>query len=205
MLDINEITLRFGGRLLFNAASAHISDGQKVGLTGRNGTGKTTLFRLILGDLGLDDGEINITKGQRIATVAQEIPDTNISLIDCVLKADTERTALLEKLAEAEQNDDGIKIGEIHERLNAINANSAEARASLFLPVSANSDDAAEDGLRYPALPAPLSIAAQQMPELLLSCPGMFQTAYLQQPMHVQLLVLPIEHGISSCRVSSGR
>lgn len=133
MLDINEITLRFGGRLLFNAASAHISDGQKVGLTGRNGTGKTTLFRLILGDLGLDDGEINITKGHRIATVAQEIPDTNISLIDCVLKADTERTALLQELETAEKQNDGIKIGEIHERLNAINANSAEARASAIL------------------------------------------------------------------------
>ena len=95
MLDINDITLRFAGRLLFNGASAHISDGQRVGLTGRNGTGKTTLFRLILGELASDDGDITITKGHRIATVAQEIPDGDLSLLDCVLKADTERTALL--------------------------------------------------------------------------------------------------------------
>ena len=98
MLDINDITLRFGGRLLFNAASAHISDGQKVGLTGRNGTGKTTLFRLICGDLSPDDGDIGMTKGHKIATVAQEIPDTDISLTDCVLQADTQRTALLAEL-----------------------------------------------------------------------------------------------------------
>ena len=133
MLDINDITLRFAGRLLFDGASAHISDGQKVGLTGRNGTGKTTLFRLILGDLQSDDGDITVTKGHRIATVAQEIPDTSLSLIDCVLQADTERTRLLTELDKAEKENDGIKISEIHERLNVIGANSAEARAGTIL------------------------------------------------------------------------
>lgn len=133
MLDINEITLRFGGRLLFNAASAHISDGQKVGLTGRNGSGKTTLFRMISGDLSPDDGDIGMTKGHKIATVAQEIADTTVSLIDCVLQADTQRTALLAELETAESENDGVKIGEIHERLNMIGANSAEARAGAIL------------------------------------------------------------------------
>lgn len=133
MLDINDITLRFAGRLLFDGASAHISDGQKIGLTGRNGTGKTTLFRLILGDLSSDDGDITVTKGHRIATVAQEITDTSLSLIDCVLQADTERTRLLTELDKAEKENDGIKISEIHERLNVIGANSAEARAGAIL------------------------------------------------------------------------
>lgn len=133
MLDINEITLRFGGRLLFNAASAHISDGQKVGLTGHNGSGKTTLFRMISGDLSPDDGDIGMTKGHKIATVAQEIADTTVSLIDCVLQADTQRTALLAELETAESENDGVKIGEIHERLNMIGANSAEARAGAIL------------------------------------------------------------------------
>lgn len=133
MLDINEITLRFGGRLLFNAASAHISDGQKVGLTGRNGSGKTTLFRMISGDLSPDDGDIGMTKGHKIATVAQEIADTTVSLIDCVLQADTQRTALLAELETAESENDGVKIGEIHEHLNMIGANSAEARAGAIL------------------------------------------------------------------------
>ena len=133
MLDINDITLRFGGRLLFDKASAHISDGQKVGLTGRNGTGKTTLFRLILGELSPDDGDIRMTKGQRIVTVKQEISDTSTSLLDCVLQADTERTKLLADLEKAEASSDGIGIGELHERLNVIGANSAEARAAAIL------------------------------------------------------------------------
>lgn len=133
MLDINDITLRFSGRLLFSGASAHISDGQKVGLTGRNGTGKTTLFKLILGLLSPDDGDIRLTKGHRIATVAQDVPEGEISLLDCVLKADTERTALLEELAQAEKEHNGVRIGEIHERLNVISANSAAARAGAIL------------------------------------------------------------------------
>ena len=133
MIDINNITLRFGGRLLFDGASAHISDGQRVGLTGRNGTGKTTLFKMIQGLLPCDDGEIRLTKGQRLASVAQEIPEGNMSLLDCVLRADTERTALLKALDEAEQANDGVKIGEIHERLNVIGAASAESRAAAIL------------------------------------------------------------------------
>lgn len=133
MIDINDITLRFGGRLLFDGASAHISDGQRVGLTGRNGTGKTTLFKMIQGLLPCDDGEIRLTKGQKLASVAQEIPDGDISLLDCVLRADTERTALLKALDKAEQANDGVKIGEIHERLNVIGAASAESRAASIL------------------------------------------------------------------------
>lgn len=119
--------------MLFDGASAHISDGQRVGLTGRNGTGKTTLFKMIQGLLPCDDGEIRLTKGQRLASVAQEIPEGNMSLLDCVLRADTERTALLKALDEAEQANDGVKIGEIHERLNVIGAASAESRAAAIL------------------------------------------------------------------------
>ena len=102
-------------------------------LTGRNGTGKTTLFKMIQGLLPCDDGKIRLTKGQKLASVAQEIPDGDISLLDCVLRADTERTALLKALDEAEQANDGVKIGEIHERLNVIEAASAESRAASIL------------------------------------------------------------------------
>ena len=131
MLDINDITLRFGGRLLFNEASAHISDGQKVGLVGRNGCGKSTLFKIILGGLSPDSGDVRLTKGHRIATVAQEVPEGDLCLLDCVLQADTERTALLQELETAENAGDGVRIGEIHERLSVIGANSAIARAGV--------------------------------------------------------------------------
>lgn len=133
MLDINDITLRFGGRILFNEASAHISDGQKVGLVGRNGCGKSTLFKIILGGLSPDSGDVRLTKGHRIATVAQEVPEGEIRLLDCVLQADTERTALLQELETAEKAGDGVRIGEIHERLSVIGANSAIARAGAIL------------------------------------------------------------------------
>lgn len=133
MLDINDITLRFGGRILFNEASAHISDGQKVGLVGRNGCGKSTLFKIILGGLSPDSGDVRLTKGHRMATVAQEVPEGETRLLDCVLQADTERTALLQELETAETAADGVRIGEIHERLSVIGANSAVARAGAIL------------------------------------------------------------------------
>ncbi len=133
MLDINDITLRFGGRILFNEASAHISDGQKVGLVGRNGCGKSTLFKIILGGLSPDSGDVRLTKGHRMATVAQEVPEGDTCLLDCVLQADTERTALLQELETAEKAGDGVRIGEIHERLSVIGANSAVARAGAIL------------------------------------------------------------------------
>lgn len=133
MLDINDITLRFGGRILFNEASAHISDGQKVGLVGRNGCGKSTLFKIILGGLSPDSGGVRLTKGHRMATVAQEVPEGETRLLDCVLQADTERTALLQELETAETAADGVRIGEIHERLSVIGANSAVARAGAIL------------------------------------------------------------------------
>lgn len=133
MLDINDITLRFAGRPLFDGASAHIPDGQKVGLTGKNGCGKSTLFRIILSQLSPDGGEIRLTKGTRLSSVAQEVPEGNESLLDFVLKADKERSALLADLERAEALEDGTRIAELHERLNAVGANSAAARAGAVL------------------------------------------------------------------------
>ena len=145
MLDINDISLRFAGRPLFNEACAHISDGQKVGLTGKNGSGKSTLFKIILGDLAADSGEIRITKGQRIASVAQEVPDGDTTLLQCVLDADKERSELLKMLEAAEQENDGVRIAEIHERLNAV-AHKDRARI-LFLDAPRESGDVV-DGAR---------------------------------------------------------
>ena len=118
------------GRPLFAGGSTVIPDGHKVGLVGRNGAGKTTLFRLIRGELPLESGEITIPRGSRIGGVAQEVPGNEVSLIDTVLAADTERGDLL---AEAEKATDGTRIAEIQTRLADINAWSAEARASSIL------------------------------------------------------------------------
>ena len=103
MLHINDLTYRIEGRLLFEQATLAIYEGSKVGLVGRNGTGKSTLFRLIKEEISPDDGEINLRKNMRLGVVDQEVPSGPQSLLDTVLVADTERTALL---AEAETAQD---------------------------------------------------------------------------------------------------
>ena len=130
MLRISDITYSIEGRPLFEGATATIPTGHKVGLVGRNGTGKTTLFRLIRGELALEGGEITIPARARIGGVAQEVPSSSTSLIDTVLQSDTERTSLL---AEAETATDPHRIAEIQTRLADIDAWSAEGRASAIL------------------------------------------------------------------------
>ena len=130
MLKINDISYSIAGRQLLANASATIPSGHKVGIVGRNGTGKTTLFKLITNELGLDDGNIEIPKKMRIGGIAQEAPASDDSLLETVLSADTERTALLE---EAEVATDPNRIADIHGRLADIDAYSAEARAASIL------------------------------------------------------------------------
>ena len=102
--------------------------GSKIVVIGKPGTGKTTLFRLIRGELSLESGNISVPKGARIGGVAQEVPSSETSLLDTVLAADTERAALM-----AEETDDAQRIAEIQTRLTDIDAWSAEARAASIL------------------------------------------------------------------------
>ena len=130
MLTINDLSLRVAGRLLLDHASLSLPEGAKAGLVGRNGTGKTTLFRAITGDLSSETGSISLPRNTRIGQVAQEAPGTQEPLIDIVLAADTERAALL---AEENTATDPERIAEIHIRLADIDAHSAEARAATIL------------------------------------------------------------------------
>lgn len=130
MLQINDLTYRIEGRPLLSNASATIPQGHKVGLVGRNGTGKTTLLRLITGELTPDDGSISWPKATRLGYVEQEAPGGDDTLIDWVLAADVERAALL---AEAETATDPERIADIQIRLNDIDAHSAPARAAQLL------------------------------------------------------------------------
>ncbi len=130
MLKISDISYSVEGRQLLNGASVTIPDGHKVGIVGRNGTGKTTLFRLIRGELTLEGGTINIPRGARMGGITQEVPSNEVSLIDTVLAADTERASLL---AESETATDPMRIADIQTRLADIDAWSAEGRASSIL------------------------------------------------------------------------
>ncbi len=138
MLRIENISYAVEGRPLFDGASATIPDGHKVGLVGRNGTGKTTLFRIIRGELALETGDIALPRRTRIGGVSQEAPSSDVSLLDTVLAADTERAALL---TEADNATDPARIAEIQTRLADINAWSAEARAASILKGLGFDDD----------------------------------------------------------------
>jgi ATP-binding cassette subfamily F protein 3 len=130
MLTISSLTYRVAGRTLLENASAQVPDGHRVGLVGRNGTGKSTLLSLILGELQPDGGSIDRNRGSRIGIVAQEAPGGTATPLEIVLAADTERAALLD---EAETAHDPHRIGDIHSRLLDIDAHAAPARAAQIL------------------------------------------------------------------------
>ncbi len=142
MIDINNITVRIGSKVLLEQASAHIADGWKVGLVGHNGCGKSTLFRVLLGELETELGEVYFPSGSRVATVAQEQNETEMPILDFVLAQDKERARLLQKLKTASEEE----LGEIHEQLKIIGASSAEGRAAAIL----NGLGFANDDLRRP-------------------------------------------------------
>jgi ATP-binding cassette subfamily F protein 3 len=129
MLQINELVFDAWGRRFFDGASVSLPVGAKVGLVGRNGVGKSTLFKLILGELTPGSGEIRLPKRARIASVDQEHPASPIPLLDTVLAADVERARLMDELDRAEPE----RLGEIYARLIEIDADRAPSRAAEIL------------------------------------------------------------------------
>src|ERR1700730_8055917 len=95
MLVLDDLAIRVAGRLLLDGASVQIPAGARVGLVGRHGTGKTTLFRALAGDIAPEHGSIAVSARSRIERLAQEAPDGPDSLIEVVLAADRERSELL--------------------------------------------------------------------------------------------------------------
>ena len=130
MLIIDDLSVRIAGRLLIEHASVRIPDGSRIGFVGRNGSGKSTLFNVITHDVAAEHGDIEMPSRWRVGRLAQEAPNGPESLIDVVLKADIERTRLLEH-AETEQ--DPHEIAEIQMRLADTGAYAAPARAASIL------------------------------------------------------------------------
>ena len=130
MLKFTDLTVRMAGRTLIENAEVAIPKGVKAGLVGANGTGKTTLFKVITGLHPSDTGSVTIAKGWRMGQVAQEAPGTEESLLEIVLKADEERASLLK---EAETETDPTRISDIYMRLADIDAYTAESRAASIL------------------------------------------------------------------------
>ena len=130
MLSITNLTYRIGARVLLDNTSVAINAGHRVGLVGRNGTGKTTLLRLITGELSPGEGDIEIPRRWSIGITSQEAPHGPRNLVDTVMAADRELVALM---AEAETATDPERIAAIHTRLADKDAHTAVARAAVIL------------------------------------------------------------------------
>jgi ATP-binding cassette subfamily F protein 3 len=135
MLTLVDITLRIAGRPLIEGADLQIAQGQKVGFVGRNGTGKSSLFKLVLGELQADQGEIQLPTNARIGSVAQDAPGGRTTPLEAVLAADRERQALLDERDKtgADGGPSALRIADIEMRLYEIGAEAAPAKAARIL------------------------------------------------------------------------
>ena len=130
MLNFRNIALRRGARLLLSETSFVIHKGNKVGLTGANGCGKSSLFAMIRGELHADEGEFALPPHLEMAHVAQETPAVDQSALDYVMDGDRDLRLLQQQLQDAELQHDGIKLAELHSRLEQIEGYSASTRAA---------------------------------------------------------------------------
>ncbi|MDT8282509.1 MAG: ATP-binding cassette domain-containing protein [Gammaproteobacteria bacterium] len=133
MLQAINLGIRRGSKLLFEDSSFQIHPGQKVGLTGANGTGKSSLFSLILNQLHADTGDCLYPDNWVVAHVAQELVDSQQQAIEFVLDGDVELRKIQQAIRSAEEKEDGIKIATLHTQLDNINGYTASSRASQLL------------------------------------------------------------------------
>ena len=133
MLQAIDLGIRRGTKLLFENTSFQIHPGQKVGLTGANGTGKSSLFALILKQLHADTGDCIYPDNWVTAHVAQELEDSKQQAIEFVLDGDDELRQVQHAIKIAEDNDDGILLATLHTQLDNIDGYTANSRASQLL------------------------------------------------------------------------
>ena len=133
MIELKNLTLQRGSKLLLDKANLTVSPQRRVGLVGRNGTGKSSLFALIKGEIAQDGGDVLLPAHWKLASVAQETPALDISALDYVLQGDGELQLFQTALYEAEAKNDGMKQAEYHAKLEEIDAYSAPARAAKLL------------------------------------------------------------------------
>ncbi len=133
MLTFADVTLSRGPRTLLSGVNFAVYAGWRVGVVGRNGTGKTSLFGLVTGEIAPDSGSVGLPRQLALASVAQETPASERSALDYALDGDVELRATEARLAAAEAAHDGARMAELHERLYALGGYAAPARAGKLL------------------------------------------------------------------------
>jgi ATP-binding cassette subfamily F protein 3 len=133
MLNFNDVTLRRGKRILFSGATFSLFRGEKVGITGENGSGKSSLLALVRGDLTGDAGSFDRPPGLAMAHVAQELAETPAPALDFVLDGDRELREVERAMVAAEQINDGVQLGELHGRYAAVGGYDARSRAAQLM------------------------------------------------------------------------
>ncbi|WP_419224943.1 ATP-binding cassette domain-containing protein [Acinetobacter sp. A2] len=132
MIQLDQVSLRRGGRVLFQKASMQIHPGWKVGLTGVNGAGKSSLFAALLGSLTPDEGTLSRPQGWTVAHMAQEVKALDLPAIDFVLSGDEEYWNIQQQLQQPEQMDND-RLAHLHGRFDEIHGYTAPAKAAQLM------------------------------------------------------------------------
>src|SRR4051812_4323037 len=133
MIRFSNVTLRRGVKVLLEAADVTLNPGQKVGLIGSNGTGKSSLFALLREELHADRGEVDFPAHWRVAHVAQETPALERPAVEYAIDGDANLRSLEDRLLEAEKADNGNQIAELHAKLGDAGAYTVRSRAEQLL------------------------------------------------------------------------
>jgi ATP-binding cassette subfamily F protein 3 len=133
MLDFDDVTIRRGPRVLFSEATFRLFQGEKVGITGENGSGKSSLLSLVLGELQPDAGHFERPSRLAVAHVAQDLAPSDQPAIEFVLDGDAALRALEARITAAEAIDDGMKLADLHVQYGAAGGYDARARAAQLL------------------------------------------------------------------------
>src|SRR5690348_5546283 len=133
MIRLSQVTLRRGTKTLLEGADVTLNPGDRIGLIGANGSGKSSLFALLRGELHADAGEVDYPARWRVAHVAQETPALERSALDYAIDGDTALRKLEARLAAAEAEDDGHLLGELHAAMGDAGAYTVRSRAERLL------------------------------------------------------------------------
>src|SRR5258705_10181618 len=133
MIRLSQVTLRRGTKVLLEGADVSLNPGDKIGLIGANGSGKSSLFALLRGELHADQGDADFPARWRVAHVAQETPALDRPALEYAIDGDTTLRKLESALEEAEAADDGMRIGELYAAMGDADAYTVRSRAEQLL------------------------------------------------------------------------